>query len=67
MARVARVEGSSFSSSIARRGLIVLVVDRQMVVVMTGSPVAKAYPGPNAELWAKRAQKELDRSELRTP
>ena len=26
---------------------------------MTGSPNAKAYPGPSAEVWARRAQEEM--------
>lgn len=37
-----------------------------MVVVMTGSPQASAYPGPSAEVWAKRAAKEAEGSKLRT-
>lgn len=30
-----------------------------MVVVMTGSPNAKAYPGPSAEVWARHAKEEI--------
>ena len=30
---------------------------------MTGSPKANAYPGPSAEVWAKRAQKEMSKSQ----
>jgi hypothetical protein len=30
-----------------------------MVVSMSGSPKPSAYPGPSAEVWAKRAEKEM--------
>ena len=37
-----------------------------MVVVMTGSPLASAYPGASAEKWAKDAQKDMAKSKERT-
>jgi len=37
-----------------------------MVVVMTGSPVASAYPGPSAVVWANRAQKDIETNRQRT-
>jgi len=37
-----------------------------MVVVMTGSPNAGAYPAPSAEVWARRAQQEASKSTERT-
>ena len=36
-----------------------------MVVVMTGSPNASAYPEPSAKVFAARAQKELDTNQQR--